>query len=294
MGSKIISRNYPVLFVLPAFLMFTCFFVIPSIAGLGTAFTDWSIYYLLDPTFIGFQNFKDLFESSIFLTAIKNTLYYTVVTTIVTIVGGFALAIILNNQVKFTNMYRMIIFSPTVINPLVIALIFSSLYNPTHGLINSLLRNIGLGGLAQNWLTDPKIAMISICIMGIWMGIGSTLVIFLAGLQSVPLEYYESATIDGAGGFQKFRYITLPLTMHSLTVNTLLSLIGGLHVFGQVFGLTNGGPNGATQVFGTFIFKNFSDGLFGYSAAAGLIFTVVVSISCFTLLALFRRLEVEG
>jgi ABC-type sugar transport system permease subunit len=290
---KMIAKSYPLLFVLPAFLLYTCFFIFPSVAGLAAAFTDWSIYYLLEPTFIGLQNFKDLFDNSSFLLAVRNTLQYTVITTVGIISIAYFLAIVLNNQVKFKNVYRTIIFSPVVINPLVIALIFSALYNPTNGVVNSFLRWIGLDGLAQNWLTNPDIALYSISTMGIWVGLGSTVVIFLAGLQSVSADYYESATIDGAGALQKFRYITLPLTTHALTVNTILVLIGGLNVFGEVYGLTNGGPNGATEVFGTFIFKNFSTGLFGYSAAAGLVFTVVVSACSFAILGLFKRLEVE-
>lgn len=288
-----VSKNYPLFFVVPAFLLYTCFAIFPSVAGLGAAFTDWSIFYLLEPTFIGFQNFQDLFASADFTKAIRNTLLYTAVVTIGVIALGYFLAVVLNNQVKFKNAYRTIIFSPVVINPLVIALIFSALYNPTYGTINTFLRKIGLGSLAQNWLTDPSIALFSVTLMGIWVGLGSTIVIFLAGLQSVSADYYESATIDGAGGWQKFRYITLPLTMHALTVNTILVLIAGLNVFGEVYGLTNGGPNGATEVYGTFIFKNFSNGLYGYSAAAGMIFTVVVSIATFTLLGIFKRLEVE-
>ncbi|MDG0808427.1 carbohydrate ABC transporter permease [Cohnella rhizosphaerae] len=293
MVPKMILKNYPILFIVPAVVLYTVFSVVPSFVGLAAAFTDWSTFYLLKPTYVGLQNFKDLFESTGFLGAIRHTLVYTALHTVFVIALGYGLAIILNNQVKFKNAYRVIIFSPVVINPLVISLVFSALYNPTNGPINTFLRSVGLGSLAQNWLTEPKIALYSVIIMGVWVGLGSTVVIFLAGLQSVSADFYESATIDGAGGLKKFRYITLPLTMHALTINTLLVLISGLNVFGEVYGLTNGGPNGATEVFGTFIFANFSQGMYGYAAAAGLVFTVVVSISSFTLLGLFKKLEVE-
>lgn len=293
MISKTILKYYPFYFVIPAIILYTTFFIVPSFVGLGAAFTDWSMYYLLKPTYIGLQNFRDLFHSPNFMGAIKHTLMYTALHTVFVIVFGYFFAIVLNNQVTFRNTYRTIIYAPAVINPIVIALVFSALYNPTHGPVNVFLRKIGLNALALNWLTEPKIAMYSVIMMGIWVSLGSTIVIFLAGLQSVPADYYESATIDGAGGFKKFRYITLPLTMHALTVNTLLVLIAGLNVFGEVYGLTNGGPNGATDVFATFIFSNFSQGLYGYAAAAGLIFTIVVSISSFTLLGLFKKLEVE-
>ncbi|RKP45429.1 sugar ABC transporter permease [Cohnella endophytica] len=293
MRSKGISGQYSVLFVLPAFCLFSLFFILPNLSGLVMAFTNWSSYFPLHPKFNGWRNFQDLFESPVFAISVRNTLIFTAATTIVKIVVGFGLALILNNGVKYKNTYRTIIFSPFVFNPLVIAYVFSALYQPTFGPINTLLRHVGLGFLAQNWLTDTKYAMTAICVMDIWMSIGAIVVIFLTGLQSVPKEYYEAATVDGAGGISKFRHITFPLTIYSLCINTILCLIGGAKVFGQVYGLTNGGPADATQVYGTFIFKSFSSGLFGYSAAAGLLFTIVISLVSFITLGLFRRLEVD-
>lgn len=293
MLSKGVSKQYTILFVLPAFLLFSLFFIIPNLSGFAMAFTDWSSYYPLKPAFNGWTNFVDLFQSSIFSISIKNTLIFTVLTTSVKIVVGFLLAILLNNQIKLKHLYRTIIFSPIVFNPLVIAFVFSALYQPEFGPINVFLRSVGLGFLAQEWLTDLRFAMLSICAMDVWASIGITVVIFLTGLQSVPQEYYEAATVDGAGSFRRFFNITLPLTMPAITINFILCLIGGAKVFGQVFGLTNGGPNDATQVYGTFIFKSFSTGLYGYSAAAGLLFTVVISVVSFITLGLFRKLEVE-
>jgi raffinose/stachyose/melibiose transport system permease protein len=287
------NKFYPILFLMPALVLFTAFFIIPNVVGLFMSFTDWSSYHPFNPGFIGWANFKDLFGSSIFITSIKNTIFFMIFTTVIKIVFGFLLALILNSRLKFKNIYRTIIFSPYVMNTIVIALVFNALYHPQNGPINVVLREIGLGFLAQNWLTDLNIAMISICLMDVWMGIGGTMIIFLAGLQSVPQEYYESATIDGAGGFHRFIHITFPLTIHSLTINTILSMVAGAKVFGQVYGLTNGGPADQTQVYGTFIFKSFSQGLFGYSAAAGLLFTVAICLISFTLLRLFRKLEVE-
>lgn len=287
------SRHYSAWFLLPAIVMFTLFFIVPNIAGLVMAFTNWSSYFPLSPSFNGTTNFKDLFETSIFIVAIKNTALFTVVTTVVKISIGYLLAIVLNNQIKCKNLYRAIIFSPYVVNPIITALVFSALYHPDYGPINVFLRKVGLGFLAQHWLTDIKIAMFSISAMDVWMGIGAIVVIFLAGLQSVPIEYYESATIDGAGSFRRFVHITLPLTMHALTINTVLCFIAGAKVFAQVYGLTNGGPADTTQVYGTFIFKSFSQGLFGYSAAAGLLFTVAITAVSFITLGFFRRLEVE-
>lgn len=288
------SKLYSPLFVVPIFLLFSVFFLLPNIIGLLLGFTDWSSYYPLNPTFTGIRNFIDIFGSSIFYTAVKNTFYFALVTTLAKLSLGFILAVILNSAaVRLKNLYRTIIFAPIVINPLVIALIFNALYNPTNGPINAFLRIIGLGFLEKSWLTDTGTAMNAICVMEVWMGIGVVFIIFLAGLQTVPKEYYESSVIDGANKIQQLRYITLPLVFQSITICTILCLGRGLAVFGQVYGLTNGGPADATQVYGTFIFKSFSQGLYGYSAAAGIIFTIILCGTSFLILGLFRKMEVE-
>lgn len=287
------ARSYPLYLALPAFLLFMLFFVLPNIAGLFMSFTDWSAFYPLNPMFNGLENFKDLFESSVFKKSIFNTVYFSVVTTAAKIVLGFLFAILLHNQLRLKTFYRTLVFAPVVINPIVIAVIFKALYEDVNGPINAGLRFIGLDVLAMSWLSDPHIAMLSVSAMDIWMGVGVTMIVFLAGLQSVPEEFYEAATIDGAGAWQKFMRVTLPLTSYALMINTMLSLINGTKVFAQVYGLTNGGPADATQVYGTFIFKSFGAGLFGYSAAAGFLFTIVISAISFLLLRLFKRMEVE-
>lgn len=287
------DKRYPILFLLPAMALFTLFFIVPNVAGLFMAFTDWSAFYPLSPSFNGLRNFEDLFASTVFGIAVRNTFIFTAITTLLKITLGFLLAIVLNNKLKLTGVYRTIIFSPVVMNPLVIAIVFSALYQPEHGLINTFLHTVGLDFMAQQWLIDKKVALLAVAFMEVWMGIGIIVVIFLAGLQTVPHEYYEAAEIDGAGGWSRFLHVTLPLTVHSLTINTILCLINGTKVFGQVYGLTNGGPADSTQVYGTFIFKSFSEGMFGYAAAAGLLFTVVLSTVSFLVLGFFRKMEVE-
>lgn len=286
-------KSYPFYLALPAFLLFMIFFILPNIAGLFMSFTDWSAYYPLRPVFNGLENFSDLFESSIFKKSIFNTVYFSFVTTVAKIVLGFWFAVLLHNQLRLKTFYRTLVFAPVVFNPIVVAIIFKALYEDANGPINAGLRFIGLDFLAMSWLTDVRVAMLSVSAMDIWMGVGAIMVIFLAGLQSVPEEFYEAATIDGAGDWQKFIRITLPLTSYALMINTMLSLINGTKVFAQVYGLTNGGPADATQVYGTFIFKSFGAGLFGYSAAAGLLFTIAISAISFLLLRLFRKMEVE-
>lgn len=171
--------------------------------------------------------------------------------------------------------------------------IFSAIYEPRNGLLNTFLRSVGLDSLTRNWLTDPNTAMNCIIVMSLWSGVGMTMLLYLTGMQSLQKEYYEAAIVDGANYFQKLTRITIPMIMPSITINVVLSLINGLKVFGEVYALTNGGPNNATEVFGTLIFKNFGKGFLGYSAAVSLVFTFVVGIFVFVLVKLMRKLEVE-
>lgn len=292
MGRKKIYSKW---FVAPAILLFTLFFIIPNILGLVFAFTDWSIFYVeLDQVnFIGLDNFKQLFQERLLLKAAGNTFYFAIITVVFKNVIGLALALLVNRPFRTKNYLRSVFFLPSILSTMVVAIVFSAIYNPQSGIINTFLNNAGLGFMAQEWLTNPKIAMTSICVMDIWQGTGLTMLIYLAGLQGVPKEYYESAALDGTTAFQKLRYITIPLIFPTFTVNIVLTLINGLKVFGQVYALTSGGPADATQVFQTFVYKYFSQGLLGYSSAAGLVFTVVIMVISLVLTGVMRKKEVE-
>ena len=185
------------------------------------------------------------------------------------------------------------LFLPVMISGIVVGIVFVAIYNPQSGIINTFLRSIGLGVLAREWLVDIRWAMTSICAMEIWQWLGFHMAVFVAGIQSIPEEYYEAAKIDGANGFQRTREGTLPLMIPSISVNFVFSLIAGVKVFTQVFSTTNGGPADATQVFGTFLYKTFSDGLLGYSASVGLIMTVVILFLTLLSLPVLRRAEVQ-
>lgn len=289
------KKIYSKWFAAPALIFFSLFFILPNLFGLVFAFTDWSIFYVgFDQVnFIGLDNFKQLFSERLLLKAAGNTFYFAIVTVVFKNVIGLALALLVNRPFKTKNYLRSVFFLPSILSTMVVAIVFSAIYNPQSGILNGFLNNVGLGFLAQEWLTNPKIAMTSICAMEIWQGTGLTMIIYLAGLQTVPKEYYESADLDGTTGFQKFRYITVPLILPTFTVNITLTLINGLKVFGQVYALTSGGPADATQVFQTFVYKYFSQGLLGYSSAAGLVFTVVIMVVSLTLTSVMRKKEVS-
>lgn len=287
------SKYYSVLFVLPALVLFSIFFIIPNVASFGLGFTDWSLFYFDDIRFNGLDNFKRLFSEKTFWICVKNTFYFAIVTVIGKNVLGFTMALIVQKSSKYSNALRAIVFMPITISSLVVAIIFLSIYNPTHGLLNSFLGTIGLEALQQDWLFNSKFSMTSICAMEIWQQTGFCMCIFLAGLQSIPKDYYEAASIDGATKWQEIRFITFPLLLQSINVTLMLSVISGIKVFAQVYGTTNGGPADSTQVLSTFLYKSFGNGYLGYSSAVGLFTTVLIVAMTFGITAFLRKREVE-
>jgi raffinose/stachyose/melibiose transport system permease protein len=277
----------------PALTLFGLFFIVPNIANLFLGFTDWTIYYLYEIKFNGLYNLKTLFSEETFWIALKNTLFFTLVTVIAKLFGAFLLAALISRKARFNNYLRAVLFMPVMISGMVVGIIFVAIYNPQSGIINSFLRSVGLGALAREWLVDAKYAMTCICVMEIWQWLGFHMAVFVAGIQSIPEEYFEAATIDGANSFQRMMRITVPLIVPSFSVNFVFSLISGVKVFTQVFSTTGGGPADATQVFGTFLYKNFSDGLLGYSASVGLVMTLVILVITMASLPILRKAEVE-
>jgi raffinose/stachyose/melibiose transport system permease protein len=291
--SQGMSRYYSSWLLVPALLVFSVFFILPNLANLVLGFTDWTIYYLFEFHYAGLENFKTLFSEETFWIALKNTLYFAMVTVIAKTVLSFLLAVLICKKTLLNTYLRAVFFMPVTISGIVVAIVFVAIYNPQSGVLNTFLRTIGLGFLAQEWLVNVKYAMTAICAMELWQWLGFHMAVFVAGIQSISDEYYEAATIDGANGRQQMWYITVPLILPSVTVNFVFSLIAGVRVFTQVFATTNGGPADMTQVFGTYLFKSFSDGLLAYSSAVGLIMTIVILLITMVCLPVLRKMEVE-
>ena len=242
--------------------------ILPGVAGIAYSFTNWSSYST-KLNFIGLENFKTIFSSSgNYLLFVKNTFIFTLVTIVAKTVLGLALALLLTEGVKrMAYFYRMLIYLPVVLPMLTVALIFRSILNPATGLLNIVLRGVGLGVLAQKWLVNPHIALYSVIGVDTWAGVGYIMVILIAGLQSIPRDYLEAAEVDGAGFWAKLYWVTLPLMMPAIIIVTVLNLLYALKVFDVVYALTNGGPGYATDVIYTAIFQDFSQGLWGLGTA---------------------------
>lgn len=287
-----ITRKYPIYFIMPALLVFILFFIVPTVIGIYYSFTNWSVY---DDAvkFIGLDNYKKMLTNKTVITAFKNTLMFGAIVTIAQNVFGLLLALLVNKIIILRNFFRTMFFMPFVIAPVIIGYVFSTIYEPKNGVLNSFLDFVGLDVLIQPWLTDPNIALFSIIMTDIWRVTGFAMIIYIAGLQYIPKELIESAKIDGANAWQTFRNVTFPLLASSFTINVTLSLITALKVFEVVLVLTNGGPGYHTEVLYTLIMKQFGLGELGYSTAINMVLVLLISAIGLPILYFLRKREVE-
>lgn len=255
------SKIYPGYFILPALLLIALLYLLPALLGTAYSFTDWN-RYSNELHFVGWKNYIKVFSGGEkYIGYIKNTVFFTVLSAVLKLGLGLALAILFtSSRIRLRNLHRTIAFAPQVFSVLIIGITFKAMLHPSTGFINTLLRSCGLSFLAHDWLGSIDTAFGSIIAVDVWRGAGYAMVIFIAGIQNIPLIYYESASIDGAGFWAKLLHITIPSLIPTLTVNLVLSITYGLRVFDIVYVLTNGGPGNATDVINTATFMNFSKG----------------------------------
>ncbi len=288
-----LRSNYPTWFAGGALVLYGTFVLLPSLLGLGFSFTDWSSYST-DIHWVGLDNFKTILDpDSGYRGAIINTVIFTVATIFLKTVIALALAVLLTSGVRrLAYLYRALIYLPALLPMVAVGIVFRSILDPDTGLLNSTLRMVGLGALAQQWLTNLSLALWSVIGVDTWKGAGYIMVILIAGILVIPREYYEAASIDGASGWQAFLHITLPLLRPVLAVTTLLNLLYALRVFDIVFVLTNGGPGHATETVYTTIFDAFSLGQWGVATALSTVFLIVSVGLGYVVLRAIRRPEV--
>jgi raffinose/stachyose/melibiose transport system permease protein len=281
---------YPLRFVFPILGLYILFFFLPGLSGVWYSFTDWSTFHE-DVNFIGIDNYIQVFTSNNdYSRYIWNTIRFTIVSNIVKIVPAFFLALMLNSGMKGRNVYRAILYFPSALPYLVIGLIFRSILHPGNGLLNKTLELMHLGFLRQEWLANPDVVWGSVFAVDAWWGIGYVMTIFMAGLQAIPLELYESADIDGAGFWRKMVHVTIPMIVPSITINLIFGLAYGLKVFDIIYVLTSGGPGRETEVLATSVFREFSNGNYAISSTLNTILFVFMAIlACFIVTRLNKR-----
>lgn len=286
-------ERYSYSLAIPGLVLFIIFFIIPSIGGLVLSFYKMLGFDFGSAKFAGFSNYIDVFTQPNMRRAIYNSSIFAVVTTILKMTFGLLLALALNKKLLYTNALRTIFFMPAVINTVAVGLIFSSMMHPTNGLINNFFNSVGLDMLAQSWLTDQKLAIFSVCAIEVWKWSGFTMVILLSGMQTISQDYFEAAEIDGATGWEKFRYIIFPLLLPAINNALILNIIGGLKVFDLIQATTQGGPGSTTEVFGTLIYKSFGSGRFGEGCAASILLAIIISIIAIPTYKYIANREVE-
>ena len=261
-------------FMLPALALFAVFVVYPIGFNIQASTLKWDG---VNPgTFVGAQNYFDLFRDPVFFITLRNSGYWVVLTIIPQAAIGFLLALALNKGVFASTAYRALFFIPTILSPVVVGIVWQQIMNPSNGVIASVGRATGLDWLARDWLGNPSTAIFAVIFVNVWMWTGFSMLYYLAGLQLVDTSVLEAAKIDGANGFQRTLRITLPLLKSTHLSLLLLGVIGSLKTFGLVYVLTLGGPNHASETLPTYLFDQaFQLQSVGYAATITVVLIVI-------------------
>jgi raffinose/stachyose/melibiose transport system permease protein len=279
---------YPYWFYLPAAVIYGILFVVPTLLAFYFSLTRWSIF---ESKFIGFGNYVTFFKEPALVSGLWHTLVYAVITSGAKVVLGMMLAVLLTSQIVARGWLRSVVFFPVLVSTIGVGLTFTVLMNPEHGLINEALSVIGIQG--PGWLTNPKYALLSVALVDIWKGVGLATLIYIAGIVSIPHEYFEAAKVDGAGSWDSFRRIILPLARPATVTVIILSLIGGLRSFDLIWAMTRGGPGFTSDVIASVIYKQYQAGFYGLSTAGNVILFLLVTAIIFPLSRFLNRKEVD-
>ncbi|MFI1016728.1 carbohydrate ABC transporter permease [Streptomyces sp. NPDC020965] len=271
------------LFSTPFLVLFAVFMALPIIATLVMSFTDFGLRNVTDPfsaEFIGFENYTKLFQDEKFLESLFNTAYFVVVGVPLTIAAGLVIAVLLNNGIgRMRSFFRIGFYAPVVTSIVAIAVVWRFVLDPADGLVAGVAAELGM--TSPDFLGSETLAMPSLIVMAVWRNLGTVMVLFIAGLQSIPTEVREAAKLDGAGMWQEFRTITVPLLRPTLLYATVITTIGYLNVFEEPFVMTNGGPSNSTLTVSLNMYREgFNFFHMGYaSAMAYVLFVVIMGIT---------------
>lgn len=281
------------LYLLPALMIYLLFVFYPAVESIRISFYDWN-GFSSTAVAVGFQNYVNLFRDSQFLNALGNNFIFIFFYTVIPVLLGLLLSSLLT-RVKIPGFafFRTVLFLPQVLSMVVVGVIWRWMYHPTAGPINQLLRLVGLGSLAQPWLGSFEYALPAVGMIGSWVQYGLCMVLFLAGMQRIPEEYYEASSLDGANTFQQFLHITIPGLRPEIGVALITTIIAALRVFDLVYTTTRGGPGETTMVSGFLIYRSaFLQNKLGYAAAMATVLTILILLISF-LIRRFQRAEEE-
>jgi multiple sugar transport system permease protein len=266
------------LFASPWLIGLVVFLIGPIIASVLLSFTNWNL--ISSPRWVGTENYRDMLDDGNFRQSVKVTLFYIVLAVPLYQVAGLSLALLLNQRVRGMYLFRTILFLPSVLSGVAVAALWVSLLNPDLGVVNQVLRAVGVDD-PPRWLNSPRWAVPAIVLMGLW-GVGGGAIIYLAGLQNIPPMLYQAARIDGAGPWQMFRHITLPLLTPTLLFTLLLGLIEALQVFDTAFVLGEGSRGGTRRSLLFYVLnlwnEGFRNGRFGYASALAWVLVIAAGV----------------
>ncbi|WP_342778184.1 sugar ABC transporter permease [Microbacterium kyungheense] len=277
-------------FVAPFVLTFGVFGLIPLVSSLAMSFTDLRARDIRNPfnvNFVGFENFVTVLTDPSFQRALFNTLMFVVVGVPATLFLALVLAVLLNSvSRKVATFFRVGYYTPVITTIVAVAVVWRIMYQNT-GVINTILGWLGIAG--PNWLSDPNTALLAITIMAVWRNIGASMVIFLAGLQGIPADVNEAASIDGANAVQKFFRVTIPMMMPTILLNTILVTTGYMQFFDEPFVMTNGGPLESTTSIALQVYNQFKYGNYSVGAAGAYVLFALVGILALIQFRFFRQ-----
>jgi raffinose/stachyose/melibiose transport system permease protein len=285
--ARAVLLTYPHSFYLPAALIFGVFFIVPTLLAFYFSLTRWSLF---DATFIGLDNYASFLNDPQLTSGLRNTIIYAIITSGLKVTLGLPLAMLLTSWIKLKGLFRGIIFFPVLVSTVAVGITFATLMQPSIGLINTTLGALGLP--TPDWLGNPDFALVSVALVDVWKGIGLAMVIFIAGILSIPEEYFDAAKLEG-GTWVAFRHVILPLSRNATFTVILLSFIGGLRTFDLIWTMTRGGPGFASDVLTSVIYKMYQAGFYGLSTAGNVVLFILVTIIVYPLMRFFNRMELE-
>jgi multiple sugar transport system permease protein len=279
-------------FVSPALIAVAVFFLVPVIAALALSFTDFDIYGVADRDnvrFIGVDNYRRLFETPVFWTALANTTFFVVVGAPLSIAVSLGAALLVNAQLaRLRGVFRTALFAPVVTTVVAVAVIWRYIFHTRYGFLNHALGWLGIDPV--DWLGDPRWAMPAMIVFAVWKNFGTNMIIFLAGLQSIPGDLYEAARIDGAHRTQQFRFVTLPALAPTMLLVTILTMVGYFQLFAEPYVMTRGGPAQSTTSVLYFMFEEgFKWWNLGFASAVAFVLFAIMLAGTVLQLALARR-----
>jgi ABC-type sugar transport system permease subunit len=286
-----LKLNSGFLFILPALVMYLIFFIKPFITSIYYSFTSWDGVSPVK-AFIGLQNYAHLLQDKLLGLSLSHNLIWVILGTAAPIIIGLPLAVLLSTVKRGRLFFQTGYFLPYVLSGVVVGMIWGWIYNPLFGLLNYVLREIGLGAITRGWLGDPDFALYAVIAAAVWGYFGFCVVIFLAGLQNVDHDLLEAARIDGANSMQTFFFVTIPQLRHVLNMVLVYTLVGGFNVFDIVQIMTTGGPANHTELIGTLTYKvSFQQNNIGYGSTLSMVMTVLSLVTSYIFIRLRERQE---